>query len=129
MISDHIFSTFLLIEHRMMSNSCRSFQPPKLTVWGSVLLMACTYSVSMAEVTEADMPESNFDQPAQPVYLEIKDTPPPDQGESYPAQAESKPEPEAQPQAPQDPVADQQPATHEPERSKRRYFLISNRSC
>ena len=98
-----------------MSNSCRSFQPPKLTVWGSILLMACTYSVSMAEVTEADMPESNFDQPAQPVYLEIKDTPPPDQGESYPAQAESKPEPEAQPQAPQDPVADQQPATHEPE--------------
>ena len=69
----------------------------------------------MAEVTEADMPETNFDQPAQPVYLEIKDTPPPDQGENYPTQAESKPEPEAQPQAPQDPVADQQPTTHEPE--------------
>ena len=112
-----------------MNSNCRSFQPTKLTAWGSILLMACTYSVAMAEVTEADMPESNFDQPAQPVYLEIKDTPPPDQGESYPAQAESKPEPEAQPQAPQDPVTDQQPATHEPERSKRRYFLISNRSC
>ena len=52
----------------------------------------------MAEVTEADMPESNFDQPAQPIHLEIKETPPPDQGENYPAQAESKPEP--QPETP-----------------------------
>ena len=58
-----------------MNSNCRSFQPTKLAVWGSILLMACTYSVSMAEVTEADMPETNFDQPAQPVYLETKDTP------------------------------------------------------
>ena|GEM_PF-720387 len=92
-----------------MNSNCRSFQPTKLTAWGSILLMACTYSVARAEVTEADMPETNFDQPAQPVYLETKDTPPPDQGENYPAQAESKPEP--QPETPQDPAAEQQPAT------------------
>ena len=98
-----------------MNSNCRSFQPTKLTAWGSILLMACTYSVARAEVTEADMPETNFDQPAQPVYLETKDTPPPDQGENYPAQAESKPEPESQPETPQEPGTDQPPATHEPE--------------
>ena len=98
-----------------MNSNCRSFQPTKLAVWGSILLMACTYSVSMAEVTEADMPEANFDQPAQPTYLETKDTQPPDQSENYPTQAESKPKPESQPETPQEPGTDQPPATHEPE--------------
>ena len=96
-----------------MNSNCRSFQLTKLTVWGSVLLMACTYSVSMADVTGTDTPEANFDQPAQPVYLETKDTPSPEQGENYPTQAESKPEP--QPETPQEPGTDQPPATHEPE--------------
>ena len=95
-----------------MNSNCRSFQLTKLTVWGSVLLMACTYSVSMADVTGTDTPEANFDQPAQPVYLETKDTPSPEQGENYPTQAESKPEP--QPETPQEPGTDQPPATHEP---------------
>ena len=54
----------------------------------------------MAEVTGTDTPEANFDQPAQPVYLETKDTPSPEQGENYPTQAESKPEPESQPETP-----------------------------
>ena len=98
-----------------MNSNCRSFQLTKLTVWGSVLLMACTYSVSMADVTGTDTPETNFDQPAQPVYLETKDTPSPEQGENYPTQAESKPEPESQPETPQEPGTDQPPATHEPE--------------
>jgi len=72
--------------------------------------MACTYSVAMAEVTRASTLETNLNQPG---YLETKDTPPPDQGENYPTQAESKPEP--QPETPQDPGTDQPPATHEPE--------------
>ena len=69
-----------------MNSNCRSFQPTKLTVWGSILLMACTYSVAMAEVTRASTLETNLNQPG---YLETKDTPPPDQGENYPTQAES----------------------------------------
>ena len=112
MISDHIFFTFLLIEHRTMNSNCRSFQPTKLTVWGSILLMACTYSVAMAEITRASTLETNLNQPG---YLETKDTPPPDQGENYPTQAESKPKPESQPETPQEPGTDQPPATHEPE--------------
>ena len=95
-----------------MNSNCRSFQLTKLTVWGSILLMACTYSVAMAEITRASTLETNLNQPG---YLETKDTPPPDQGENYPTQAESKPKPESQPETPQEPGTDQPPATHEPE--------------
>ena len=98
-----------------MNNYCRSFQ--QLTIWSSILLMACTYSASMAEVTAADTSASHHDQPVvQPSHSSTQNTQASKQHADYFAQRESKsePEPQSRPHA-SNPVVEQQPANHESE--------------
>ena len=96
-----------------MNNHYRSFQ--QLTIWSSILFMACTYSASMAEVTAADTSASHHDQPAQSSYSSTQNTHASKQHTDYSAQRESKsgPEPESQPHASN--LVVEQPASQESE--------------
>ncbi len=79
--------------------------------------MACTHSVSMAEVGGADMARTNLDQSTH--LLETKDTQ---------AEVEPKPQPESLLEAPQEPVIEQPPVTHAPE-ARDDLIQIQNRPC